>query len=99
MRTRAILLTTVAVLLCCLAASELPELIRLVDDTSNDFALASSQEAHATLIQNQGSRNVCDRIVATTTMPCYKGAPLPSVCSIPSPATHELLHSLCIQRT
>ena len=99
MRIRAILLTTVAVLLFCLAASELPELTRLVDDTSNDFALANSQEARGTVIQNQGSRIACNKVIATVTMPCYKASALPSVSSVPSPSTHNLLHSLCIQRT
>jgi hypothetical protein len=99
MRIRAILLTTVAVLLCCLAARELPEFIHLVDDTSNDFALGISHEAPGTVIQNQGSRMACDTVIAAVTMPCYTGSALPSVSSIPSASSHDLLHFLCIQRT
>jgi hypothetical protein len=93
-----ILSATVAVLLCCLVGSELPELIRLVDDASNDFALLDSQEARGTVIQYQRSRISCDRITASVTMPCYRTALL-SISSIPLRSTLDLLHSFCIQRT
>jgi len=99
MRIRAILLISAGVLFFSLATIELSELLRLVDDTSNDFALTNFEEASDAAIQNQGSRVAYDPIVPTANMSHHGRSPVRFVSDIPSISGHDLLHSFCIQRT
>lgn len=96
---RAVLLLTVGVLFCSLATIELGELLRLVDDTSNDFALSYSQRAGDSELQSQGSRAAADPVVRPIRKFDHNALATRFVSRILSPSTAEVLHSLCIQRT
>jgi len=99
MRIRAIVLMTAAVLFCSLATIELTELLNLVDDTSNDFTLASSEEIGGAVIQNQGSIVAVHSIAPNRTKSPHTWSAARSAFHLPSFLTRDLLHSICIQRT
>lgn len=99
MRIRAILLVTAGVLFLGLATIELSELLRLVDDTSNDFALTNLEEASGTVIQNPGSRVADDLVVLTANTSHHSRSAVRFASRVPSISGHDLLHSFCIQRT
>jgi len=99
MRIRAIVLMTAGVLFCSLATIELVELLNLVDDTSNDYVLASSEETGRAVIQNPGSRVAFSPVAPHVANSPGAGSSVRIVSHVPSPPVYDLLHSLCIQRT
>lgn len=98
MRVRLTLAMVVGLLFCALATLEIPELVNLVVDTSNDFSLVvfikNAPSAVKAQVPFQGRR-------------VFAGAQRPQVTAY-SPAgsfrltsqhSDDLLHVLCIQRT
>ncbi len=103
MRIKLTLATVVGLLFCTLATMELPELINLVDDTSNDFSLVVFAENVMTVVKNrmlpQGRPVLAD-------IPRQQAAATFQAHSFASLQTHSLtrtsddtLHLSCVQRT
>ncbi len=100
MRTKLTLATVVGLLLCSLATIELPELVNLIDNTSNDYSLVLLTRDAPTVIKvqvgmlSQGSTDLTDvqhRPAAAS------GCAIPFIQPIHTP--DNILHLLCIHRT
>ena len=95
MRAKIIFATLVGLLFCSLATLEITELVRLADDTSNDFLALDSQQAPSALVgeslelqpktnpttDDSEKRRVGRRFVGATD------------------CARDVLHLLCIMRT
>jgi len=76
---------------------EIPELLRLADDTSNDFSITDAREISVPVVEAQQRRGDTVPFVASTA-PRFE--PSASVQSLKfNPLFDERLHSLCILRT
>jgi len=96
MNIRFRIVVVVAVLLCALAALEFPELVRLSDDTSNDFSFTVSKEADVVVAKQNASAQPVELAVRTAaSWPPPEGSR--SYRSLSSPS--DLLPLLCIHRT
>jgi hypothetical protein len=97
MRASLILATLFGLLLCSLATLELTELVRLADDTSNDFSLPQSgQESLPVTI-----RNSHDLRPAVASNPPHEYG-RPRVCRRVTDSAHlakDCLHLLCVIKT
>ncbi len=96
MRAKTILAIIVGMLFCSLLALEIPELLNLTDDTSNDFSLVTSQENLDAVIETQIAR----------VEPGRQPRPARVSKSVarfeshnPPPSSRDYLNSLCILRT
>ncbi len=96
---RNLLLTImVSLMLCSLAMLEVPELLNLTDDTSNDFSLPVMRQSSPSIVINNapGMGRIDSPLVSNwnfdplTIRPVFLASPSPH---------HDLLHLLCIQRT
>jgi hypothetical protein len=95
MRIRLTLAIVVGLLFCTLAALELPELINLTDDTSNDFSLLSAQqETSAVVSQSHVRQPIILPARSDRKQPNDRARFVSSVC-----AAKESLHLLCTLRT
>ena len=98
MCTRLTLATVVGLLFCTLATMELPELINLVDDTSNDFSTVVFVRNAVTAVKTQILRK--GRRVLANVRPPQSAASLPACSLIQTFQTSDvMLHMLCVQRT
>jgi hypothetical protein len=97
MRTKTTLALVISLLFCTLATLELPELMNLTDDTSNDYSLVVFTANKVTVVTEQAP-SFPDKVpVSPTVHRDYSTARFkPSFLTEP-PA--DLLHSLCILRT
>jgi hypothetical protein len=96
MRLKLIVAIVVSLLLCTLATLELPELINLTDDTSNDFSLVVFVENTAVAVKDQMVH--LERHPVLAGIQCRRPAPGFRSHSLVR-SSDNMLHSLCIQRT
>lgn len=98
MRIKLILATAVGLLLCTLATMELPELINLVDDTSNDFSLVVFAENTVVALKVQMLTQV--RPARADIQPRQADEYFQSHSLIRTFRTsdNDMLHVLCVQR-
>ena len=95
MRAKIIFATLVGLLFCSLATLEIAELVRLADDTSNDFSVFDSQQAPAVVVgqnlelQRKTYRTAGERETSRVSGR-FAGTPH---------RTRDVLHLLCIMRT
>jgi hypothetical protein len=98
MRIRVSLALVLGLLLCTLATSEVPELMRLTDNTSNDYSLTIFSDNDAAIVRTQAPDmpKGSVRTSAHVKQPKARVQPrsLLLLCS-----TSEVLHLLCVQRT
>lgn len=96
MRSHLSLAVLVGLLFCGLAAIEIPELVQLTDDTSNDYTVVVSQSKASAV--NDGQQSGAAAIVArSNAVSGYNRAP-----RSPHGATYrsnDVLHLCCVQRT
>src|SRR5271168_5373612 len=98
MRGNLLLTLIVSLMLCSLAMLEVPELLSLTDETSNDFSLPVMCQPSPSIVINNAPE--MGRI-ATPLVAHWDFDPLilrPVLFDSLSPH-HDLLHLLCIQRT
>jgi hypothetical protein len=96
MRAKTTLVVVIGMLFCSLIALEIPELLNLQDDTSNDFSLVSSQENLGAVVENQTVRVETARPMK----PLHSSKPVARFESHnPPPSADDYLNSLCILRT
>jgi hypothetical protein len=95
MRIKLVLAIVVGLLVWPLAALELPELINLTDDTSNDFSLIVFAENAATVVKNQMLQLKRSPMLASIRRRQVGACFAP--CSLVK-SSDDMLHSLCIQR-
>lgn len=96
MRSHLTLVVLVGLLFCSLAAIEIPELVNLTDDTSNDYTVIVSQsKASAVKLSQQSSAGTI--AVRSNPISEYGGVP----CSLDGAThrSHDVLHLCCVQRT
>ena len=98
MRSNLLLTLVVGLTLCSLAMLEVPELLNLTDDTSNDFSLLVIRQSSPSVVINKtpGVRRTATPIVWTWNFDPFMVRPLVLDSPIPH---HDLLHLLCVQRT
>ncbi len=98
MRIKLTLATVVGLLLCTLATMELPELINLVDDTSNDFSLVVFVRNAVTIVKTQMLHE--RRPVLADVRRPQAAASFPAYSLIHTfQIADDILHLLCVQRT
>ena len=96
MRTRFILVAIVSLLFFSLSTLETPELVKLADDTSNDFSI---------LIHHQETtESICNpapiaRLKVSQPRPVLERTPIQLRSLSSSLFAPDVLHFLCIQRT
>lgn len=99
MRSRICLVVTVGLLFCALGSLEIPELMKLVDDSSNDFTiLHSQQEVNPPVVAKQTPASIdSPRLHA----PGWNPEPIDTVVvvAVHPHASDQLIHLLCVQRT
>ena len=98
MRGNLVLTVMVSLMLCSLAMLEVPELLNLTDDTSNDFSLPVIRQSSPSSVINEapGVGGIASPMLSYGT---FDPLPVPPLI-LHSPNPHDdLLHLLCIQRT
>ena len=96
MRAKLILAALVGLLFCSLATFETTELLKLADDTSNDFSLLGTRQESSSTVVYQ-SRDHHPRVVPST-----HGSERPGIRHLAAGSSHpakDFLHFLCIMRT
>jgi hypothetical protein len=96
MRTRFILVAVVSLLFCSLSTLETPELVKLADDTSNDFSIMIHHQETTESICNPGP---IARLRVSRPRPVLDRTPIQLGSISSSRFAPDLLHFLCIQRT
>ena len=96
MRTRFILVAVVSLLLCSLSTLETPELVKLADDTSNDFSIPIHRQETADSLCHPAP---VSRLKTSRPHPVFERAPLQLRFASCSHPPKDFLHFLCIQRT
>jgi hypothetical protein len=97
-RVKIILALAAGLLFCTLATFEVPEFLRLIDDTSNDYSLTLVQEAAPAVVRSQAPRSDRGPTVANTNV--GRGQRVARFQSRGfAPSVDDFLHSLCILRT
>ena len=96
MCSRFILVAIVSLLFCSLSTLETPELVKLADDTSNDYSLLTHQE--------EVSASIRDLVPIARANPSRRRStiarkPIQLRFSMPSRPAQDFLHFLCVQRT
>lgn len=98
-RSRICLALIVGLLFCSLGSLEIPELVKLADDSSNDFTiLHSPQEIAAPMLAKQAPASL---ETPQEHAPGWISDPIDSVVvvALHPHASDQLIHLLCIQRT
>lgn len=100
MSRRVSFVLVMGLLMCALSTLELPELIKLTDNTSNDYSTAVFQKNRTTSVALKAQFPDALRAVARALSVVYsaKLAPPTKSCQ-PFDSLPDLLHLLCIQRT
>jgi hypothetical protein len=96
MRAKLIFAALVGLLFCSLAALETTELVKLADNTSNDFSLLGTRQEASSANVTQG------RVVRPKPVPATDGSEPPTVrrrAAVSSHPAKDFLHFLCIMRT
>jgi hypothetical protein len=96
MRTRFILVAIVSLLFCSLSTLETPELVKLADDTSNDFSIQIHRQETTESICNPAP---IARLKCSQLRPVLKHTPIEPRAISSSLFAPDVLHFLCIQRT
>jgi len=101
MRSRVSLALIVGLLFCSLGSLEIPELMKLTDDSSNDFTiLHSPQEISAPALQKQKQA-----VASVDSPPLHHRGWVPDVpetevvVALHPHASDQLIQLLCVQRT
>jgi hypothetical protein len=99
-RNRLSLAIVAGLLFCTLVALELPELLNLTDDTSNDFSLLCTQQDASAVVSQSHVRQTIVR--QTIVLPARSDCKQPNerarfISSLRTPK--ESLHLLCALRT
>ena len=96
MRLKVIFFVVVGLLFCSLATLETTELVKLVDDTSNDFSLLNVETNTSSAIVQQSQESQPKAVPAKfqSRQPKVRRA-----ISGSSYASNDLLHVLCVIRT
>jgi hypothetical protein len=87
-----------AVLLCAVSTLEIPELLLLVDNTSNDYSTVIFQKNAPSTLANQ-SPAVSRAVVPTLPAVAFAAIPLKAESSESFTSLPDLLHLFCVQRT
>jgi len=98
MSRRLSLFLMTALLVCAVSALELPELLQLADNTSNDYSTVIFQKNASSLTPSQ--LPVAIRVVTTIVSasgPAHPGLQITSYESLQT--SPDLLHLFCVQRT
>jgi hypothetical protein len=96
-RIKFILAIVAGILLCTVCTQEIPELLRLADDTSNDFSLVAVEGVVPHAVEAAERRTDFTPAVASTKPRREATARFQSRCF--GPSIDEVLHSLCVLRT
>ncbi|HXX45103.1 MAG TPA: hypothetical protein VEJ38_10255 [Candidatus Acidoferrales bacterium] len=98
MRLNLILALITGLLFCTLSTIEVPEFLRLKDNTSNDYVVTIYQQNASAEARSESPRSRV-RLVATKII-AYHGERVVRVQSFGfSPSVDDFLHSLCVLRT
>jgi hypothetical protein len=97
MRARLIFATLISFLICSLATLETTELLRLADDTSNDFSVPNVQQKAASIAVPQ-SRDQHPETVQTLDGGERPNV-LPQTAGSSSHTPKDILQTLCVMRT
>lgn len=97
MRARLILGLIAGLLFCTLSTLELPEFLRLIDDTSNDFLLTEVESSVPTMAQAIASQpeHECASVIQAS----KERSDSDDASSRSIKPSRDLLHSLCTLRT
>lgn len=96
MRSRLIFVALVSLLFCSLSTLETSELLKLADDTSNDFSLCSPQQEISSAV---GFSRPVARPRSSPARATSERAAIRRRFASSSRPTQDFLHFLCIQRT
>jgi hypothetical protein len=96
MRARFILVAVVSLLFCSLSTLETPELLKLADDTSNDFSILIHRQETTVSIGNPAR---VSRLKTIRCRPAVDRAPIRFRFASSSRPAQDFLHFLCVQRT
>jgi hypothetical protein len=96
MRSHLSLVVLVGLLFCSLAAIEIPELVNLTDDTSNDYTVIVSQSRASTVKVNQQSSAGA---IAVRNNPISEYSGVARSFDGATHRSHDVLHLCCVQRT
>ena len=96
-RHRFCLALVVSMLFCGLSSSEIPELARLIDDTSNDFTLVVSTKTSASVTPHARSDSCASAVQQNNDAFEYQAPSRVSILYAYSPAGY--LQLLCVHRT
>jgi hypothetical protein len=102
MRKRLIPGVVIAVLVCGIATLELPELLQLVNDPSNDFALVVAHDISSPVVPGQKPSSNRVSVPAARTSAAlifYRWVEAASQPYVSCQDASDSLHFLCIQRT
>jgi len=97
LRVKLVLAMIAGMLFCTLTTLEVPELLTLTDNTSNDYSLTAVQEAAPPAIERQAAESPRVQTLKSVTPRRQSAARLQAVSFEPS--VGDFLHSLCILRT
>lgn len=98
MRIKLTLATVVGLLFCTVATLELPELINLVDDTSNDFSLVVFAENTVTAVKTRMLTRVRPVLADIQPRQADEYFQYPSLIRTFQASDDDMLHVLCVQR-
>jgi hypothetical protein len=96
MRCQLSLAVLVGLLFCSLASIEVPELVKLTDDTSNDFTMTFSQES-ATSVEAEQQPSVC--AIAAQENAVYESSFVRRPFHGAAHRSRDVLHLCCVQQT
>ncbi len=96
MRPKLIFFVVVGLLFCSLATLETTEMLKLADDTSNDFSLLNVEANTSSALVRQSQESQPEAVRAPIQRRQPKVRP---VISAPSNVSADLLHVLCVIRT
>jgi len=96
-RAKFIFAILAGILFCTVSTLEIPELLRLADDTSNDFPVSGIQEAVPVAVEAQARSGGVVPLPETAELCPALNARLQSRGF--EPTVDDFLHSLCVLRT
>ena len=96
-RHRFCLAVVVSMLFCGLSSSEIPELTRLIDDTSNDFTVLVAARASVSVATNVNPISIVSVVHENNDRLEYRLPSSVSVLNVQSPSSY--LQLLCVHRT
>lgn len=99
MRIKIVLAIAVGLLLCSIGTLELPELVNLSDNTSNDFSLRLLSDRPTIVAKKNQTAHFQSDAVRVVSSLSHPATPIVSTPSVSLPATDDLLQILCIHRT